>query len=376
MIDKNNKIRLIDFGFSEFIGICPIKNIVNYYKATGFLKAPDSNSTSIDRKTYNSDMYSIGQLFLQAFLLKKMVKYKIIDNTIYNTKNNKVIKIKAPPYFIDLIKNMLNPDSKLRYNTTDCLNHIFFTGIKIEKEIKDNVCTNLIQKNLKNYLNNYLNENYLKYNNIEITNNLFEINFHEYIKNTYITKNYIFNLKNNLYLDKINNLLKFLFSLNLSIDTIFNTLIYLKIHNTSEEFKPIVYFYSSIFDSYFDFEKLKSHLDLTNDFNQKLKLFLSNINLDFYPIMLFIQHINIVLQKNNIKSELILLFESLTIKFLFKQIIFSINSNFNIIAEIYSYFNYLFIKFGVSITLDTFNYNFIDVDYTIDDSYDFLKKLF
>lgn len=137
MIDKFNKIKIIDFGFAEFLGIGPNSSLVDNYKATSFLKAPDQ------RKSYNSDIYSIGFLFLQAFFKQKMKKYVFIDDELNMYKNNNLIKLsikklKKIPHFLDLIKCMIDTSGISRFKTIDCLNHDFFSFEKISKSINLN----------------------------------------------------------------------------------------------------------------------------------------------------------------------------------------------------------------------------------------------
>lgn len=357
MIDKYNKIKLIDFGFSEFLGIGPNSLLIDNYKATTFLKAPDiNNEDKKNRKSYNSDIYAIGFLFLQAFFQKKMKKYSIIGEKLFMHSSNKNIKelnikkLKNIDFLFDLIKNMISDKSYDRYTVIDCLNHDFFSYEKILYQIPNNI-TNLnfnIKLSQKNFITKYLANNYVKYTDKDILYNKYELYASNFIIKNYIKDNtIIFNYLLNLNL--IDKLIIYLFELNYGIDTIFNILIFFRINNIEnyDDSKIYIYIFGAIFESYinsFDNNKLINNMDINqlniNDFESKILLYLKNINnLNFYPIIIYIQFIIIHLQKNNINSNTIFIIETCLINYFFKFILFSNNLHSYKISDI------IFIKF-------------------------------
>lgn len=158
MLDKNNNIKLIDFGISEFIGI---NNKIDYI-CTYYVNAPDSliknnknmiingieKKITINKPNYCSDIYSIGSIFLMIILnFYKYDKNKlyIINNKIYyekydcNDRNNyikdtyilnnfefndiKSIELFKINNIFDLICKMMDLNSKTRIQTIDEINN-------------------------------------------------------------------------------------------------------------------------------------------------------------------------------------------------------------------------------------------------------------
>lgn len=376
MIDKYNNIKLIDFGFAEFLGVGCSSDLVDNYRSTSYIKAPDSDINSINRKSYNSDIYSVGILFLQAFLSKKGKRY-YIDKNNKICCNNKILNLRKLikiPYLLDLIYGMLNNNSYERFNTIDCLKHDFFKQ-SIETPIVDYKITILKYDtvfNNKNYISKYLVNKYVKYKDIDIKNNKYEIPYlnqiiNNYIKSTYLIFKYQINLKN------LDYILSYLFNLNFNIDSIFNIIIFLRLNKLKNTIsvKTYIYIVISIFESYintFNLPKLLLDLDITDikEFENQILSTLNIGNINYYPIMIYVQYIIINLQKLNIDNKVIFMIETFLIKYIFKILIFY-PSVLNIPCMIFEYFIILSKKLNIQISYDIF---FKDIEFTIENKED------
>jgi len=142
---NNTDIRIIDFGIAEFLGIGATKDLVNNYICTEITKAPDSEDQTkygyipTNRKSYASDMFSIGCSIVQ--LVTNMMNTKVMcqNNSIYLvdkiTKSNKNISTflgdsnVLGPNGYDLLLKIMNPDIHLRFCATEALTHIYFQDI-------------------------------------------------------------------------------------------------------------------------------------------------------------------------------------------------------------------------------------------------------
>ena len=190
-IDK--KIKIIDFGLSDFLTYSPHNDIVTNYVCTDFTKAPDS------RKTYATDIFSLGltalHLILKSYfkidlkcidgeiIVVKYVKDKDIIVDIIEYDSNYFIKHVGSECY-DLIKRMLILEKESRINIFEVLNHSYFeefgkTNIdKLSKlPIKKSLNYNYIIQ-IKNMLIpvNYIYK-YLNYTQTEYFNNMHEINY-------------------------------------------------------------------------------------------------------------------------------------------------------------------------------------------------------
>ena len=99
---KGDDIRIIDFGFAEFLSVGPVVELVSNYKCTEVTKAPDSldqadfGYKSKNRKSYATDMYSIGASMVHLITKryeKLQVKNNKIRNGIYNEEDGSFLKL-------------------------------------------------------------------------------------------------------------------------------------------------------------------------------------------------------------------------------------------------------------------------------------------
>lgn len=185
MLSHNGKLCLIDFGLSQFIGLCMSKDLANDLLTIKYIYPPDrignirlkhvNGSTKLfqtNRKSLNLDIYAIGVNLLSMIVNDDIVS--IISTMFVNSSNHR------PKTFIsdydgiyatnnressynsenlwysfnvmwlkdfhdhvklyDLFKWMINSNSDVRSYAKDCLNHPYFTG-------------NLPSRPVSNYIN-------------------------------------------------------------------------------------------------------------------------------------------------------------------------------------------------------------------------------
>jgi len=143
---NNGDIRIIDFGLSEYLGVGPCKELVNNYISTNVYLAPDIKTQEnfgyipTNRKTYASDMYSIGVTLIHL-IIKRYSKLKVIENNIYevNEKDGSITEDLTPilsdptVYGIlgyDLLLKIMNPDTHLRWCSIDALQHEYLSEFR------------------------------------------------------------------------------------------------------------------------------------------------------------------------------------------------------------------------------------------------------
>jgi len=147
---KNNHIRIIDFGISEFLGVGPALELISDYMCTEQTKAPDSKDQlkygfiPTNRKSYVSDMFSIGCSIIH--LATKEIRKKIIvkNDIIYLVDGDRDVDISGvlqnDEMFgeegYDLLLKIMNPDTHLRWCAIQALSHSYFADIlSIDREI-------------------------------------------------------------------------------------------------------------------------------------------------------------------------------------------------------------------------------------------------
>jgi serine/threonine protein kinase len=142
---NNNDIRIIDFGISEFLGVGPCTDLVSDYICTHITKAPDSEDQKkfgylpTNRKSYASDMYSIGCTIVQLAVKTSNKITLTKDNRICTVYSNGIIIKDLTPLLIsesmfgldgfDLLLKIMNPNTHLRWCTVNALQHTYFTGL-------------------------------------------------------------------------------------------------------------------------------------------------------------------------------------------------------------------------------------------------------
>ncbi len=145
---KNNHIRIIDFGISSFLGVGPAVDLISDYMCTEQTKAPDSEDQlkygfiPTNRKSYVSDMFSIGCSIIHLATKEKTKKVIVVNNKIYlvdlnDTADSLLVNKEmfgADGY--DLLLKIMNPDTHLRWCAIQALSHPYFADIlSIDREI-------------------------------------------------------------------------------------------------------------------------------------------------------------------------------------------------------------------------------------------------
>lgn len=316
-IDK--KIKIIDFGLSDFLLYSPHNDIVINYICTDFTKAPDT------RKTYETDIYSFGLTVLHLILksyfkidLKyideelsviKYVKEKDMITDIIEYNSNYFIK-KVGIECYDLIKKMLIFQKESRINIVDIINHPYFK--EFEKPKIENFNKNVKKDNNYNY--NYIIQiknslipvnyiyKYINYTQSEYFNNIYEIkykylHFENYL-NQKVTLDKISDF--NLDIEKYTSYSKIF-----NIDSFINAIIFFKkeknirkinINFLNEYFLMLCIIFSSIFTYDYgriSYDKFNKIYPVTNEnFNfiylDCIKLLYEDFNIYFFYSILSI----------------------------------------------------------------------------------------
>lgn len=288
MFDYDGNIVVLDFGIADFIGISPYYHVVENYLTTSYIKAPDNGDeikvtvveeikenklTNIDdnlpkknkqyretksftykstRKSYSSDVYSLGVSMIQG-ILKKNARFISINDNIYRVlkveddtpkkkekdriiiekiSENDLILLKSFSIYNNLIR-MINIDGNVRIQRNSISNN----PTLYKKSSND-----LIKRNIH-------------YTPIEIKNQLHELIYMDKIHEKYLGSNLVMSPSNRrsdciAVFEKILLLVKN----RISIDTYFNAL-YNSINYKGIE-EPIIaclsyfYIYSYIFEWY------------------------------------------------------------------------------------------------------------------------------
>lgn len=156
MISRTD-IRYIDFGLADYLGVIPFSPNVSNYITTEIFKAPDIGDTRSEkyidgnRKSYGSDVYSLGVTFLNMIYKfyyifrwtpddiealhfsdqrsEGFTKDFVVARLRYDPKDTDDLSLEDAENGFDLIHKMLNPNAKLRISAKDALNHPYFTDI-------------------------------------------------------------------------------------------------------------------------------------------------------------------------------------------------------------------------------------------------------
>lgn len=339
---KYNKVVLIDFGISEFIGLSPNRSLIDEYLATITIKAPDNNTIinylidnkiithNCNRKTFSSDTYSIAVTILQGIFNSKL-KYIVSNNKIYNnSKNdglindnieliltNKIIIDSYGEYLYDLLCKMLDNDSNKRLSVKDALNHKYF--ISKSKSIfnfmskyilKINTITTYYYDNKYNinYFKKHIINDYIHYDSNEIKNTLMELQYKDDIYNNY--KEYIITDKY-----KIQYKTFYKTKLNHDLNSIINSIICMKNNNFNIKssndhicyYYLLIRYYSSIFNNEIDSINIikNNSFKYTGEvLNNYLEIY-NKVQFNYIPVVIYIEYKVIELQKMKIDIETI-----------------------------------------------------------------------
>lgn len=149
MIDKND-IRIIDFGIADLLSVGPCNDLVIDYISTEISKAPDTEDQlqngylPTNRKSYASDMFSIGSTIIQL-VINNNLKIRQEKGKIYSidgrgTKiRNLTSMLMSDKKFgaigYDLLLQIMNNDTHLRMCANDALAHPYFVGLSNDAHI-------------------------------------------------------------------------------------------------------------------------------------------------------------------------------------------------------------------------------------------------
>jgi serine/threonine protein kinase len=411
MVDEYGNIKIIDFGLSELLLYGSSKDHINYYISSKHIEAPDDQDIpyeykfnngimifNTNRKTYTSDIFSIGQTMLQGI-------YNMIYNNFIFTKEglfSKSIEYDDTPYLkidiniineysdslLSLIRGMINTDSEKRFTAKQCLEHEYFNKKEDNKIDNNSIITGLknvtynepfkfiFKKQLRNP--DMLIDKYAKYNSNEIINSLYELSYMEDIHKNYINDILIPSkilFKNDLITQPIMNRiieqLMVLVNHNYAdIDSFINTILKLNNYHSAININNLesleltqLYAQTRIFE-YYPIDKTNL-LAIRNSYSENdfIKMFRSIIDdnitsfFQFTPIMIHIQYIVIKLQIMNIISSIIVNIEEQLFKGILQWAIFNVKYNYNI----WDIIQVLFIRLPIDMG-DIKNYDFITID--------------
>lgn len=283
MFDYYGNIFIIDFGISDFIGISPYRHVVANYSTTSYIKAPDNdlnmeitivksvddtNFSSEDltklvsspegsspkkmrmktytklktfnlitsRKSYSSDIYSLGVTFIQG-ILKKNARFvshngeifRVIkkedssdkkDKSIMMEKidNSSLSKLKVFPFFSRLVR-MINIDGNMR----------------IERQLNLNFPSEYIE------IPNKLINRSIHYKSQEIKSQMYELSFMDRVFSSYGDSCLVMEkskLSNSEYVTILDKIVK-MKSGRISVDSYLNTL-YNCVNYSGDEDKIVI----------------------------------------------------------------------------------------------------------------------------------------
>jgi len=321
MIGYNGKIKILDFGLSEFIGYSPNKSVSSNYITTSRICAPDFGKPikfkvydeqqinivdkftyESNRKSYASDIYSLGVTIIQCILLDNR-KFICVENVLYylNTenakdkysvvivpvKNSSLIKLKIYSFY-DKLLNMVNVDSQRRISR-----RILPPNIKVNEYSKHSV---QLIKNIVHYQPN------------EIKNQMNEMVYAENIFKSYkdvIIKTNGRNSKINYkeIFDEIITVLPNRKSIDCILNSMYHTINYKGTENISIIFISYLYIFSYIFEWYiYDLDKISSVIVmdrqlLITKLNNTIIELLTTVS--YIPFVVSIEKIIILLQMNS-----------------------------------------------------------------------------
>lgn len=337
MIGYDGKVKICDFGISEFIGYSPNRYVMSHYITTKYISAPDYDHQIIfdmydnnikligeinvqsNRKSYSSDIYSLGVSFIQG-IFSHNSKFISIGGIIYcyitdgkiqdeNTKKIKehsklpiresikkisdeqLEKLSSFSIYSDLVR-MIDIDSNLRINRPSKLNE---TKICKYNKPENSLFRNIIHYSpdeIKNHSNElvYFNEIFKNYKNLKIKMNK---------RNNSINYRLIF--------DEIFNLLPKSISLDTILNAITHTINYPGREDVTIVFISYMYIFSYLFEWYeYDLIAISNKLSidlrmLTNKINNTIIYLIPTVQ--FIPYVLLTQRVVILSQISNIEYQ-------------------------------------------------------------------------
>lgn len=194
MLDSSGRLKFIDFGVSEYMGIAPSTYQLSDFDSIRYFNPDDGKiqEVTIDEVTmttdktrsFTIDVYRLGNIILNELLGTKNLKFYSKYDTLYKSyvkrdmtleystmsaKENIIVESLEinNRLLFDLLKCMVTYNSNMRYFADECLKHEYFTGIEYTPDMKISIGTNLLHSNYKDYF--YTKERELNYKESQFT---------------------------------------------------------------------------------------------------------------------------------------------------------------------------------------------------------------
>lgn len=142
MVDNDNRLRLIDFGLSNYLGFMPSLNFTNNLLITEYIKPSETTGPSFNpARTLNVDIYSIAVIICNFVFGTKYNRYSLYNGKIFyqeyanNNISDRFVQISDKvinslnnlyPNLYDLLIKILDSDNNIRYYPKEILKHKFF----------------------------------------------------------------------------------------------------------------------------------------------------------------------------------------------------------------------------------------------------------
>jgi serine/threonine protein kinase len=145
---KGNDIRIIDYGFSTFIGINPTLDVAGRYGGTPAYRPADVRDhpmyVSTNHISYTTDSYVVGLVFISLLLRQQVYSYyephtdRIRVFFLQYTLQGSQIQLTAEninrqlehPFAYDLFRGLLEPNIKTRWTCKQALQHPMFDSFR------------------------------------------------------------------------------------------------------------------------------------------------------------------------------------------------------------------------------------------------------
>ena len=321
-----------------------------YFKDCNIRVDKDKYSNNIDISSKN---IGVSEKTMHVLSKKIDVSIKNINNTniknIDNTSKNR--------YDSTVNNTILQNSYDININNNPIKNNTPQNNTNLKNK-KLKYTTFMDIKNTDTLLDKLISD-YYKYNNEELNISLYELAYIEEIHNNYINnkikKKSLLNNNDTIIFHK--NCEMALQNKNISIDSLFNTIINLKYNNTNNQLLSIFWF-SNFFN--FKVDNFKT-FDKNNDYNIVDFINENKHIFTYIPIMIHVQYIIIKLQELNIDTSILKSLELFILKDILKIIIFHYDKSYLVwdIVKISSF--RFFIKNNLEIDILKNNLN-IDVD--------------